>query len=202
MYPQEVIEDDRPAVVSKIQEYTHRVDRLQNQVKDLQISSGDRYRVAIALDSAAKKLAEEIDADRKKGIEPYRRIVNMANDAAKLLTSRLDSIKASTKALITSYLQQLEKHSEQAKNEGKAVSEALGIDIDIYVPDAPTTLSSADGTVSSKIKMSFSVIEESLIPREYLMVDEKKVQTAIKIGIKNIPGIKIVEEKQIMIRRK
>jgi hypothetical protein len=43
-------------------------------------------------------------------------------------------------------------------------------------------------------------VNEKLIPREYLKVDEEKIAAMIKLGIAEIPGIEIYEEQKTILR--
>lgn len=61
-------------------------------------------------------------------------------------------------------------------------------------------LSVSDGTFHKKEKFSFKIIDENLIPREYLKIDEKKIQDDIKKGVLDIAGISIFSENEIDLR--
>lgn len=47
---------------------------------------------------------------------------------------------------------------------------------------------------------TFTLKDESQVPREYLVVDEKKIREAIRAGVREIPGVEIFQDTQIAIR--
>ena len=56
---------------------------------------------------------------------------------------------------------------------------------------------------SFKETWTFEVVDEALVPREYLMIDEVKIRRVIQAmkGQTNIPGIKVKAEKSMAVRR-
>lgn len=46
----------------------------------------------------------------------------------------------------------------------------------------------------------FHVTSPELVPRSYLMVDEKAIKAAIKLGVRDIPGVAIFQEKRLVVR--
>lgn len=49
-------------------------------------------------------------------------------------------------------------------------------------------------------RWTHEVTDESQVPREYLVVDEKKVRAAIAAGTRSIPGIRIYQDESITLR--
>lgn len=47
---------------------------------------------------------------------------------------------------------------------------------------------------------TFSVKDEAQVPREFLIVDEKKIREAVRTGVRDIPGVEIFQDTQIAIR--
>lgn len=46
----------------------------------------------------------------------------------------------------------------------------------------------------------FRVTNELLVPRQYLVVDEKLIRAAVKDGVREIPGVEVYEEDVISVR--
>ena len=59
-----------------------------------------------------------------------------------------------------------------------------------------------DGKLTKVKKWVWELENEALIPREYLSLDSKKVDEAVKQGVRNIPGIKVFEKEEISMRIK
>ena len=48
--------------------------------------------------------------------------------------------------------------------------------------------------IFSSSSWEFEIEDINKVPREYLTLDEKKVKDDLKMGIRNIPGLKIYEK--------
>lgn len=46
----------------------------------------------------------------------------------------------------------------------------------------------------------FDVVDANAVPREYLVVDEKKIRAAVRAGAREIPGVKIYQDVKVSIR--
>ena len=58
----------------------------------------------------------------------------------------------------------------------------------------------ASKSKSLRTVWDYKVVDESLIPRQYLVVDDKKIRAAIKAGFRDIPGVKIFEDPNLVLR--
>ncbi|MCU0414190.1 MAG: hypothetical protein MUE91_07305 [Ignavibacteriaceae bacterium] len=53
---------------------------------------------------------------------------------------------------------------------------------------------------SLRTAWDYKIVDESLIPRMYMIPDEKKLRAAIKSGLREIPGLKIYEDPNLVLR--
>ena len=60
--------------------------------------------------------------------------------------------------------------------------------------NAPQKIEADDGTSTTVVNWVYEIGDESLIPRTFLMVDERAIKEAVKGGVRNIAGIKIYEK--------
>jgi hypothetical protein len=65
---------------------------------------------------------------------------------------------------------------------------------------ATTQLSSASGSASTRKVWRAIVVDEALVPRAYLAVDQKAINTAMKAGVREIPGVTIEQVDELAIR--
>lgn len=56
------------------------------------------------------------------------------------------------------------------------------------------------GTATVKKKWTYEIEDENLIPREYLMVNEKKIAAIVRAGVRQIAGVRIYLEDDLQIR--
>ena len=68
------------------------------------------------------------------------------------------------------------------------------------IQEQAKTVHSDFGTVSAKKVWDFDVEDESKVPREFLMVNEKAIRAAVKAGVRNIPGVKIYQREELAVR--
>lgn len=56
--------------------------------------------------------------------------------------------------------------------------------------------------VAQRVEWRFEIVNEALVPREYLSIDEKKIRAVVKAfkGEKEIPGVRIFSEKVVAVR--
>lgn len=56
------------------------------------------------------------------------------------------------------------------------------------------------GVVSLRSRWTFRVTDPVLIPREYLMVDETKLNAAIRGGMRELPGVEVYDDVRSVVR--
>jgi hypothetical protein len=63
-----------------------------------------------------------------------------------------------------------------------------------------TELASASGSASTRKVWRASVIDATRIPREYLAVDQKAINAAVRSGVREIPGVTIEQVDELAVR--
>jgi hypothetical protein len=111
---------------------------------------------------------------------------------------------------IDSHKQQLlaEKQSELEEAQFFGTEEdKQALNQEIQQLSTPSTVSLPSLPVASATKVKgitrrwvFEVTDTNLVPREYLMVDEKKVREAVAAGTRSIEGIRIYQDESLTIR--
>ena len=198
----QIVPEEAREIVKQINGYFHQITEFAEDAKNLSIENEVSKNEALDLSADVKTIYTRIETYRKKAIEPHRKIINQVNESAKNLQEALKNIEGTIKVKLAGYRLVQEIQAEKAKDAVKELSESLGLDIAILAPDAPRNLSSSKATTSTREKVSFEIVDANLIPDEYWMIDEKAIQKHIELGKKDIPGIKITTEKQMIIRRK
>lgn len=82
------------------------------------------------------------------------------------------------------------------------LNEALAEDL----PDLPTpvsrTIEGSQGSTSVRKTWAYEVLDEGLVPREYLTVDEGAILLAVREGARDIPGVRIYQQESLAVRSK
>jgi hypothetical protein len=136
---------------------------------------------ALSMSMQARKLRKTLEESRMKIVRPHLDFQKAINTVVKDYTSKLQEIETSLKGKLDTWL---EVQSTFEPNFSEMMLEVQ------------------DGKLTTKVEWDLCVEDFDKIPPSYLMLDEKKVKQAIKMGVRDIPGIKIFENKQTAMRIK
>lgn len=136
----------------------------------------------LSMSLQARKMRQSLDHSRNKINRPYIDFQRSVNKFAKNFENKLIEIENTLTDKLKDYMK-LNKDNQ-------------------YVDLMNQSITVEDGKLSKKLTWEFEIEDESLIPREFLCVDEKKIKQAIKDGIRIISGIKIHEKIEITMRVK
>lgn len=167
---------DEVIVKNAMVRYSNEQDELrrEEQRKANEAADKERRRLQAIADETARKAREEAEAKRRAAEEAAA--AGRAEEAAKLAAQaqRIDD-RAQAKV-------------ETFEDRAKAV----------VAPVAQQQAPKIAGVTIPKVWV-FDVVDESLIPREYLSVDLVKIRKVVQAlkGSTNIPGVKVREDKRI-----
>lgn len=198
----QIMPDERHPAIKQIESYYSTISKLALQSKEIIVDDIKNYRNALDLSVEAKNIYKIIEEYRKKAIEPSRKTIQMVNNCAKDLQASLEMIEATIKVKLASFQQIREIEAQKAQESIKKLSESLGIDFSIIAPKEAKNISSAYASTVTKESVEFVIIDETLVPDEYWLIDEKAIQKHIDLGKRNIPGIQVVFKKNFIIRKK
>lgn len=198
----EVLKDDRIEAIKAVDQHYFSVKKVAAYAGMIVVDDDPSCERALDIAGDAKNLAKRIEEDRKKAIEPHRKIVGVVNDAAKKFQLALDQVEAMIKVKLSQYQFLKQVEAETAQKAVKELSESLGLDVEILAPNAPSTLSSEKASTSTREKYTFEITDATLVPDEFWVIDEKLIQKHIALGKREIPGVEIKTEKTMIIRRK
>lgn len=170
---------------------------------------------AYDLIKSAKSFFDELEDKRKQMVMPYNDYVKSINGMFKPLTDRLKNIDELCRSHLRPYLTAKEKarQEEQARIEeqnakvlekqNKKIEKAVAAGKDVTtmapaniqsVPVAVKTTTTENGTKSTvRMVTKWRLVDINKVPREYLVVDNVKMNAAIKI-FPTIAGIEVYQE--------
>jgi hypothetical protein len=204
----------------KAEEVSLAMDRSMAAVKELVVIDQESAARCIDIAAGAKKAAKSIDMALKAAIKDPEDRIKEARGFAKLFTDRAAVIESEAKGKVAAWqaserirIQKEEaekrriaeeatrKLQEEAIEAGMAEAEAKQIKVEM--PTAPTTapvLRTEGGAKSSTAMVwVFEIEDPAKVPDEYKMIDEKKVRDAVRMGTREIAGIRIFQKEQIRI---
>lgn len=216
------------AVKPKFQPYLIRVREMADEAKAVEVTDDDSLKYAVSLGGDAKKIAKAIEAQRKKVIQEPSDFVKAVNNFCKLFTEQLSQAEAVLKKKISEYQYQQElerrKREEAARKAAKELQEKLNREAEEasrkaqadnpdakpitapvvqepIVPKESNVTRTETGIAAYQRKTwTFEITDEAQIPREYLKIDEGKIRDAIKMGVREVPGLRIYETSTTVFR--
>lgn len=171
------------------------------------------------------KLAmDTLEVDRVAMVTPHNNVVKEINGYFKTVASKTDIVYRAIKQGIKTYLDKVEqerieqerkareaaakeqarlqKLADAAREKGKEErAETLEFRAQAVTAAPPPPMPKAAGT-SRRTTWTFTVTDPALIPREYLLIDEKKIGAVVRAmkADTNIPGISVRSETDLSVR--
>lgn len=171
-------------------------------VAGLQITTDEEYESAVDILKEVKRAANDLEAARTAITKPMNDAVKAVNAQFTEPSSRLEIAERRLKQMTAKYV--ADKRAEQQRMIAEAALAAAAArasqpdaatDVAKAVEQAVTLAAAAAAPVVSGVSFSerwdWSVSDLSLIPREYLRVDDTKINAAVKAGVRSIPGVRI-----------
>lgn len=184
----------------KIEQHALQVERLLDYAKSYNVISNWSAEEAISIAGEAKKLHKLIETARKDITEPHRKVVNKVNDTAKVFTEKLKAVEDIIKQKVETWKRIIEEKNKATEEALKKMTDSMGSDVSLYVDNAPKYVR-GDGAMSYETtQWKFDVEDLSIVPREFLTIDEEKVKLSVKMGTRTIPGLKIYSEQKTIIK--
>jgi len=200
------------------------LEKFKAEANSLAIISPDQEVAAVDFIKPIKDYSKLLDAKRKELTHHARGYVNTINDFFNSRIRELDDIERTVKNKLIDYRRQVEDaaRKEQARideaNRKKAEkynervnremerAEEKGVDPRYVKPPniqeditLQKTAKGERGGVTYKKVKCWRLMDIAQVPREYLMLDEKKITKVIQADV-NIPGIEIFEKTISSIR--
>lgn len=139
---------------------------------------------ALSMSLQARKIRKQLDETRLSIIRPHLDFQKAINKIVKEYEAKLEEIENNLKSKLDEYLQK-----SASTNNASFIARSKEIFVE-------------DGKLSKVKKWTWELEDEAVVPREYLALDAKKIDDAVKQGVRNIPGIKIFEKEEISMRIK
>jgi len=179
------------------------LEDLESQRKHLAVlipSSEVAFHSASDFYAQSAHTLKEIDFVRKRRNQPHQDKINEINDEARVFTDILKEIQQIAKQKCEAYQKMLEERKAEEQKNIEEAREIFGIENDLASPHLPPVLRAKGATLFTRTVRKFRIVDSSKIPSKYLKVDEEAITQDIKLGIQEIPGLEIYEEKVSQMR--
>jgi septal ring factor EnvC (AmiA/AmiB activator) len=168
----------------------------------------DRREAERKMQEAARKFQEELQ--RKVDEENRKAREEAALKAEEETRARLAREAEERKEKESKKAAEERRKREEAEIEAvrkKAEEEARAIEVKVpevpmpIMPERENITRTELGTSAHQRKeWKHEVVNPDLVPREYLTVDDKKIREAVKMGVREIPGVRIFEDSTTVFR--
>lgn len=161
----------------------------------------DYERVANETLPGIKRFQKEVEAYRKAFKQPFDDAAKRVQEYFRAPGALLEAAERSCKGAISEYLaaEEARRKAYEAEINAKEQLKAELFETEARVIKVPEVMTG--GSVSRRTVTKWRITDESKIPREYLCVDEKKLnQLARWGGGKEVPGVEFYEEEILAAR--
>lgn len=161
--------------------------------KNIIMDNETAFRKITSLYSQAKDWENQIEFARKQANAPDQEKIRIRNDKAKELLDPLRQIQAIAKDKSIKYNLMLESTKIlDEENEKPVLGDAAN--------EKPLR---GDGAiVYTRTVRKFRIVDESKIPAKYLKVDMEAIERDIALGIAEIPGVEVYQEKVVQLKKR
>jgi hypothetical protein len=202
-------------VKSGLAVYDKQIDELITQASAVEVIDPETNKAATAYGAKISKLNKGIEEIRKQFVREPNDYVGSINSLAKSYQDRLKAAEYGVKRKIQAYQAKVElerrKQEEMARRaaaeaqarldaEAKAAHvEPVKIEAPV-IPKKETVTRTAEGSSNVSKHWNFEIVNADEVPRQYLVIDDKAINLAIKAGVREIPGVRIFQDTRISFR--
>lgn len=180
--------------------YEKQVNPITNQAFGLSIANSEEMVQATVLLSNLNRELDKITGEKEKVTKPLNEALKAERERWKPLESALENAISSIRSKMSSYqTESARKAKEEEEKIASRIGEGKGhIKIETAIKKidaierADKQVATEAGLIKFRTDKVLKITDESLIPREYLIANEKSLLTALKKGV-IIPGACIEE---------
>jgi len=168
--------------------------------ESLEMDNEAAFHKITAMYAQSKEWEKLIEFLRKQANAPDQSRINARNDKAKEVMFHLKKIQEIAKSKSASYQERLEDIKRQEEEKMRAAVALLELEEVPYIPPAEKTQRGDGATAYTRTVRKFRIVDEEKVERKYLKIDEEAIERAIKLGLRELSGVEIFEEKETILR--
>jgi len=207
---------DMAAVKKRFAPYRAEIERMKAAAQAHEVADEDGAKNAVAMAGEAKRLVKEIEARRKEIVDGPNRFVKAVNGFCKDFTGPLRDAEDLLKRKIGQYRYKVElerrkqeeairKANEELQKKLEAEAEAAGVEAPKVTPmpvPRRETVTRAETGAAAHIRKVWKaeITDSALVPREYCEPSMKLIDRAVRMGVREIPGVRIFEDVSTVLR--
>lgn len=214
--PQLVATLDLAKAKEEFSDYLDAIDGIVEQASAHEVKDEDTAQYAVSMTKEVRDIEKRIEEKRKEIVKDPNEFVKNVNAFTKMFTGKLNTAETTLKHKIGQYQYKKElerKEAERkAQEEARKLQEALdkeakekGVEtVQVVTPVMPKekTITRTESGASAHIRMEWKaeVVNEKEVPRAFCSPDMTLIKQAVKMGVREIAGVRIFEAPITVIR--
>lgn len=199
-----------------IQRFSEQVDQLVREAAAVTVRDEESAAKATDIGAVAKRIMKAVNAQVEELISEPKAYIKGVKSYGEGFTARLNIVYNAVVKKLTDYNQWLElerrKREEVAKKATEEYQRVLDEEAEKAGVEAPQVTAPIMPEEKTKVKgetgstaytggrWKATVTKEEDVPREYCSPDSKKINAAVRAGIREIPGVEIKKDEKVRIR--
>jgi hypothetical protein len=191
-------------IQQQTQELMTKAELIVAEAKEMVVRDKDSLTAAVDFLGRIAIAKKEIDSRRRFFVDPLNQQVKSINDLFRRYSDPLVEADRIVRNKVLAY--QAEEAKRVADEQQKAFEEASKHATEGFVPipislveEPGKTVRANAGSATVRQVWTFRIIDSSLVPDEYKVIDEKKIAAVVKAGVRNIPGVDIFPTSQLVV---
>ena len=207
---------DMEAVKERFAPYLIRIQEMKGLAEAHQVSDDASAQQATAMAGETKRLGKKLEEGRKEVIEDPSRFVKSVNGLIKGFTDPLNTIESGLKTKIGQYQYKVELERREAERKAQEEVRKLQAKLDaqakktgiapiqvqapVVVPQKTVARSDNGSAAHIRRVWKAEIVDAQAVPREFCSPDMRLINEAVKAGIREVPGLRIFEDIQTILR--
>jgi hypothetical protein len=202
---------------AEVQEAQTAVRTVADQARALEIVNDATNAVALDMLSRSRGAVKKVEALRHRFVDPLNAQVKLINDHFKamaapaseadaILTGKTSAYRARAAQEAREEQERLRKLAEARQVRAEERAAERGVEPPVPAPFMPTIAAPAKSLTTeagSKITyrktVHFEVVDETLVPRPFWVIDQAKIGAAVRSGLP-VPGVRVWETEEPVVR--
>jgi hypothetical protein len=172
-----------------------------SQAKAMVVCNKDSLTAAVDFLGRIAIARKEVDSRRRLFTDPLNQQVKSINDLFRSYSDPLVEADRIVRNKVLTY--QAEEAKRVAEEQQRVLEEAkaqAGEFVPIPIGEEPEkTVRAGAGSATVRQVWTFRIVNPSLVPDEYKIIDEKKIAAVVKAGVRNIPGVEIYPTSSLIV---
>jgi len=202
----------RPGADAEVINYYFESIKLRAYAADRVIASTEDMKVATDDLAVIARLKKAMEERRKEKVKPHQDEIKAINATYEFLMEPiLNADQVTRRKLLIYQAEQDKRRAEQerinqmrmeaaqkeAALNGGEISESVNL-VEVS-PETPHKVMTDTGSAGQRMIRKWEVVDFSLVPDEFKLIDAGKVTKLVKAGIGSIAGIRIYEEPTLVV---